>query len=177
MSDLLKHIIRFIAVLGIQVFVLDRLPPLHRFVSPYVYHILVLWLPFRMSRFSLSLLGFLFGMTLDAFHHTPGLHAAALTLVAYLRPGLINLLMPKDAAEMGFAEPSARSMGTLPYFTYAMVLTLLHHTYMVLLEWLQFRDGLYFVMKVLATSGISMVLVSIAEMVFSRKSNYRTNMA
>ena len=61
MSELLKNIIRFILFIFVQVFILFKMPPLHRFISPYLYYLYILWLPFSMSRAGLMSLAFLFG--------------------------------------------------------------------------------------------------------------------
>jgi hypothetical protein len=114
---------------------------------------------------------------LDAFLHTPGLHAAACTLIAFIRPFIISVLLPKEVGESGYPEPSYKSMGLIPYGTYILLLTLFHHFYLTLLEWLQFGGFLVFIGKVLASTGVSLLLVLITELVFSRKSNYRTNMS
>ncbi|MCU0382377.1 MAG: rod shape-determining protein MreD [Chitinophagaceae bacterium] len=177
MSDLLKNIIRFAIFILVQVFVLDKVPPLHRFISPYLYFLFLLWLPFRMPRVGLTLLGFIFGMTLDMFSKTPGLHAAACTLVAYIRPFLISLMMPKEKTEISYAEPSLTSMGWMPYSIYVLILSLLHNGYLVFLEWMQFGNFWYFLGKVLATTGISLLLIAVTELLFTRKSRYRTNLA
>jgi hypothetical protein len=125
----------------------------------------------------LTLLGFLFGLTLDFFTKTPGLHAAACTLIAYLRPFLISLMMPKEKFEISYAEPSVTSMGWMPYAIYVLVLTFFHHSLLVFLEWMQFGNFWYFLGKVFATTGISLLLITITELLFSRKSKYRTNVA
>ncbi len=177
MSDLLKNIIRFVLFIGIQVFILNRIPPLHRFITPYLYFLFILWLPFKTPRLGLTLLGFLFGLTLDFFTKTPGLHAAACTLIAYLRPFLISLMLPKEKFEMSYAEPSVTSMGWLPYTIYVLVFTFLHHSFLVLLEWMQFGNIWYFLGKVFSTTGISLLLITITELLFIRKSRYRTNVA
>jgi rod shape-determining protein MreD len=177
MSNLMKNIIRFFGFILVQVFILDRIPPLHQFVIPQVYYLFILWLPFKIPRLSLTLVGFLFGLTLDYFTQNMGLHAAACTLVAYVRPLMINLLMPKETSEFSYAEPSGTSMGWLPYSVYVLVLTLLHHIYLVTLEWLQFGNFWYFVGKVIATTAVSFVLVMITELLFYRKARYRTNVA
>lgn len=65
MSDLLKNIIRFVLFILLQVFVLAKVPPLHRFIVPYLYFLFILWLPYNTPRAGLNLLGFLFGLTLD----------------------------------------------------------------------------------------------------------------
>lgn len=173
MSEPVKHIVRFFLFIGVQAFVLDKVPPLHRFVSPYLYFLFLLWLPFRIPRMGLTLLGFLFGLTLDGFTQTPGLHAASCTLIAYMRPFLINLLMPKDSTEIAHSEPSVASMGPLAYAVYAGVLTFLHHLFLVLLEWLQIGNAWYFLFKVLATTLVSLLLIAVTEMLFMRKSKYR----
>jgi rod shape-determining protein MreD len=177
MSDLLKNIFRYALFIGIQVFILNRIPPLHRFITPYLYFLFLLWLPFKTPRLALTLVGFLFGLTLDAFTKTPGLHAAACTLIAYFRPFLISLMMPKEKTEISYAEPSVTSMGWMPYTIYVLVLTFLHHGYIVFLEWMEFGNFWYFLGKVFSTTGISLLLVFITEMLFNRKSRYRTNVA
>jgi hypothetical protein len=42
MSELLKNIIRFILFILVQVFILFKMPPLHRFVVPYLYYLFIL---------------------------------------------------------------------------------------------------------------------------------------
>jgi hypothetical protein len=119
--------------------------------------------------------GFIYGLTLDYFLNTPGLHAAACALIAYVRPFLVNLLIPQEGAEQSYASPSVRSMGWAPYFTLVLILTLLHHTYLVFLEWLQIGSIWYFISKVVASTGVSLILVLLAEMLFVRKEKFRTN--
>lgn len=177
MSILLKNILRFAFFILFQVFVLGKVPPLHQFIVPYLYFLYILWLPFKLPRGWLTLLGFLFGLTLDLFTKTPGLHAAACALIAYIRPFLISILMPKEAAEIGYSEPSFTSMGFVPYAVYVFILTLLHHIYLVFLEWLHFGNFWYFLGKVLATTAISLLLILITEMLLVRKAKYRTNVS
>lgn len=177
MSDLVKNIFRLAIFIVVQVYVLDKLPPLHRFVIPILYYLFILWLPFTLSRFSLLLIGFVTGLTLDYFKQTPGLHAAACVLIAYVRPFIITILIPKDTTEFNYREPSPRAMGWAPYSVYVFILTLLHHTYLVLLQWLQFGTFLDFVIKVLATTGISLLLIFTVELLFPRKLKFRTNTA
>jgi rod shape-determining protein MreD len=177
MSDLLKNIIRFALFILVQVFVLAKVPPLHRFIVPYLYFLFILWLPYNTPRAGLTLLGFLFGLALDFFTKTPGLHAAACALIAYIRPFIISILMPKEATEMSYSEPSITSMGFMPFAVYAFILTFVHHIYLVFLEWLQVGSIWFFFGKVLASTAISLLLIFITEMLFQRKGRYRTNVA
>lgn len=177
MNDLIKNIFRLTLFILIQVYVLNKIPHLHRYIVPYLYFLFILWLPFTAHRMVILLAGFITGLTLDYFTMTPGLHTAACVLIAYVRPFIINLLIPKETTEINFHEPSPRGMGWGPYFVYAFILTLLHHTYLVMLEWLQFGTFLDFIIKTSSTVGISMLLILIVELIFPRRLKYRTNTA
>jgi len=161
----------------LQVFVLNNVPHLHRFITPYIYFLFILWLPFSVPRISLLILGFLTGLSLDYFSMTMGLHAAACTLVAYVRPFVVNVLIPKDTSEFNYREPSPKSMGWTPYSVYALVLTFLHHGYLLFLEWLQFGSFFEFLLRVLACTGVSMLLILTVELLFPRRLKFRTNTA
>ena len=175
MNSTFGQIIRFILFILVQVFVLFEIKPLHQFIVPYLYFLYLLWLPFNMPRLGLTFLGFLFGLSLDYFTKTPGLHAAACTLIAYLRPFVINVLIRQDVEDMNYKVPSINSMGFAPYMTYALILTFIHHSYLIFLEFLQFGSFWYLAGKILGTTGISMLLIMVTELIFYRKEKFRTN--
>ncbi|MFN5361467.1 MAG: rod shape-determining protein MreD [Bacteroidota bacterium] len=157
----------------LQVFVLNTIPPLHQYIVPYLYFLFILWLPVGISRIALLLVAFLFGLSLDYFTGTPGLHASPCLLIAYLRPFLLQLLLAQETAEAGYKEPGHKTMGWVPYITYAGLLTVIHHSCLVLIEWLQFGNFLYFMGKVLGTSAISLLLILIAELLIPRREGFR----
>ena len=177
MSDLFRNIVRFAFFILLQVYALNKVPHLHRYITPYIYYLFILWLPFGISRQWLLLVGFLTGLTLDYFMMTPGLHAAASLLIAYVRPLLIQVLTPRDSTEFNYREPSPQAMQWTPYAIYVFVLTILHHGYMVFLEWLSFGSFLDFLIKIISTTGISLLLVVTLELLFPRKLKFRTNTA
>jgi rod shape-determining protein MreD len=159
----------------VQVFVLDKIH-LHQMVTPYLYFLFILWLPFNMNRNLQLIIAFIYGFTMDSFRHNPGFHAAACVLMVYCRAGLINLLIPQEGADENYEEPSIKSMGgMLPYFIYVAVLTLVHHTWLFLLEAWQFGNIWYFVVKTLLSTAISLLLIIITELLFVRKQKFRTN--
>ncbi len=177
MSDLVKNILRFFIFVFIQVYILDVMPHLHELITPYLYFLVILWLPFYIKRGWLLVLGFVLGLTIDYFLMTPGLHAAACVLVAYLRPFVINLFAPKDASGFNYKEPSPKAMGWSAYSLYAIILSFLHNGYLLFLEWLSFGSFIVFLMKVISTTAISMFMIYIAELLFPRKLRYKTNVA
>lgn len=177
MSDVLRNMIRFAVFILVQVYVLNQVPYLHRFITPSLYFLFILWLPFAVSRQWLLLIGFITGITLDYFTMTPGLHAAACLLVAYVRPFLVGLLMPKEVTEFNYREPSPKAMLWSPYFVYILVLTVLHHSYLLLLEWLDAGRFTDMLIRLLTSTGISLLLIIVVELLFPRKLKFRTNTA
>jgi magnesium-transporting ATPase (P-type) len=121
-------------------------------------------------------IAFALGFTLDSFHHHPGFHSAACVLIAYLRPFMVNLLISQQGAENNYQEPSAKSMGGfIPYFVYAGMLSLVHHGWLFFLEAIQFGDFWYFIIKTVFSTAVSLLLIMIVELLFSRKQAFRTN--
>jgi rod shape-determining protein MreD len=175
MSSLVKHIVRFILFILVQVFVLDRIH-LHQMVTPYLYFLFILWLPFRIQRTLLMVLAFILGFTLDSFRHQPGFHAAACVLIAYVRPFLINMLIPQEGSETNYEEPSITSMGgLLPYAIYIGFFAFLHNVWLFLLEAWQFGNIWYFLVKTVLSTLVCLLLVIITDLIFVRKQKFRTN--
>jgi rod shape-determining protein MreD len=175
MTKLIRNILRFVLLILVQFYVLDKVH-LHKMVTPYLYFVFILWMPFQLSRGIQMLLAFALGYTLDSFRHHPGFHAAACVLIAYVRPFLITILIPQEGAETNYEEPSVKSMGgVLPYFIYAGVLTLIHHAWLFFLEATQFGEFWYFLVKTLLSTVISLMLIAVAELLFYRKQEFKTN--
>ncbi|HSV11740.1 MAG TPA: rod shape-determining protein MreD [Hanamia sp.] len=175
MSNLVKNIIRFCLLILVQVYVLNQVPPLHRLVTPYIYYVFILWLPFKMGRRTQMLLAFALGFTLDCFSNSYGLHSAACVLIAYIRPFLINVLISQEGTESNYYEPSIQSMGFTPYLTYITILTFIHHTFLFFLQALQTGGYFYFLLKSLTSTAISLLLILLIELLFVRKQRFRTN--
>jgi hypothetical protein len=173
MNNLLKNSSRFIILLLIQIIILNEIPPIHQFITPYLYFIFILWLPFGTSRIATTLLGFALGYCLDMFTNTPGLHAAAASLIGYLRPTILNILLAQEVSEELTKEPSIATMGWGPFMFYIFSLTFIHHFYLVLLEWLQFGDFWYFIGKVFFTTGMSTLLILLVELLLNRRKQKR----
>ncbi len=175
MSSPVRYIFRLVLFVLVQQFVLYQVPPLHQYLSPVIYYLFILWLPFTIGRSSLLFVSFLTGITLDFFTKTPGMHAAACLLIGYVRPFLINFLMPQQGVEFNYREPSATSLGIVPYATYVALLTLLHHSVLFTIQAFQFGNILYLVLKTAGSFFISVLLVFIIEIIFTRKQKFITN--
>ncbi len=175
MPLVLKHIIRFGLFLLVQTLLLDKIQ-VHHLITPYVYMLFILWLPFSIRRGWLMGIAFLLGIMLDGFRHHPGFHAAACVLIAYLRPFVIRILNTQDSSDFAFAEPSVKAFGgVLPYLIYVCLLVFIHHAWLFLLEAWQFASPSYFFMKTISSTIISLLIILLTEMLFSRKQKFKTN--
>ena len=89
---------------------------------------------------------------------------------------LENLLISQQGAENNYQEPSAKSMGGfIPYLVYAGMLSLVHHGWLFFLEAILFGDFWYFIIKTVFSTAVSLLLIMIVELLFSRKQAFRTN--
>lgn len=177
MSVLLKNIIRFILFIFIQSFFLDKVPLLHQYVKPWLYFLFILWLPFDISKNWLLIIAFIFGITMDyfSFSQSVGMYAAACVFIAFLRPYILNALLPQEKVEITYYEPSIRSMGFQQYVIYLLILTFAHHFVVVLIEWMRFGDFIYFIGKVTFSTVLSLILILITEALAFRKGRIKTS--
>jgi rod shape-determining protein MreD len=166
MSELLKNIIRFMLLILLQVFVLNRIM-VQGYAIPYLYMLFILLLPFDMPRWGLLICGLLLGLSLDMFTNTPGMHAAACVVMAYFRPFVMNVLSPQGGFETVKVTPSTSTMGWVPFMMYAAILTLIHHVVYFSLEIFDFHNLLFLLLKILLSALASIILVLVYEMLFS----------
>src|SRR5476651_2122686 len=89
------NFIRFVVLIFVQVFLLKNIT-LYNLSIPYLYILFILLLPFEIPNILLFVLAFVMGLSIDAFYDTPGLHAAACTLLALVRIIFISLTVQKD---------------------------------------------------------------------------------
>lgn len=166
MSELLKNILRFILLMVLQVFILNHVL-IYDFVTPNLYLLFILLLPFNMSRPVLMICAFLLGLCLDMFMNTQGMHAAACVLIAYLRPSIMNILAPQKGFETNRITPSITTMGWVPFLIYASVLTFIHHVVFFTLEVFDFHNFFYISIKILLSTMLSLAMIMVYEMLFA----------
>ena len=116
---ILINLLRFIVLVFMQVFLLKNFT-LYDLSTPYLYILFVLLLPFETPNFLLFLLAFILGITIDAFYDTPGLHAAACVLLAFVRILFITITVQKDGFD-NEPEPTLSVMGFRWFFTYLLI--------------------------------------------------------
>ncbi|MBT3302496.1 MAG: rod shape-determining protein MreD [Bacteroidetes bacterium] len=163
------YIVHFLFLVVLQVFVLNNIH-LFEIVHPYIYIYFILLLPVSIPKTSLIILAFLLGLVIDVFSNTYGIHAAASTLVGFLRPLLVGQFV-SDSDPDAIIEPHIRGFGVRPYIIYSLTMISIHHLALYMLEIFSFRDFGFTLLKILLTILISIVFVLIYELLFFLKSS------
>jgi len=164
---ILINLLRFIVLVFFQVFLLKNIS-LYNLSTPYPYILFILLLPFETPNIVLFPLAFIIGITIDAFYDTPGLHAAACTLLAFVRVSFINITVQKDGFD-NEPEPTLSIMGFRWFFTYILVLTLIHHFFLFNLEVFRISELQYTFVRFLLSSVFTVFLMLLSGLLFYRK--------
>src|SRR6201996_7996078 len=164
---ILLNLLRFIVLVFIQVFLLKNIS-LYGLSTPYLYILFILLLPFETPNLLLFPLAFILGLTIDAFYDTPGLHAMACVLLAFVRVLFISITVQKEGFD-NEPEPTLSLMGFRWFFTYAAVLTLVHHFFLFNLEVFRFSEIQYTFVRFLLSSVFTVFLMLISGLLFYRK--------
>jgi len=161
------NLIRFIVLVFIQVFLLKNIT-LYNLASPYLYILFILLLPFETPNILLFALAFIMGITIDAFYDTPGLHAASSVFLAFVRILFISITVQKEGFD-NEPEPTLSIMGFRWFFTYVVVLTLVHHSFLFILEAFNFSELEYTLSRVLLSSIFTVFLMVLSGLLFFRR--------
>ena len=137
-------------------------------MSPFIYPIFIFLLPIKISNARLLFLSFGMGLTVDIFSNTGGIHAAASVFISYLRPFLLNNLMPGGKLE-DQAQPDMEKLGLVSFLIYAGSLLIIHHYLVNLLDVYSFRDFWYTFTKSLLSAVFALIIVLMYVQVFKRK--------
>lgn len=151
------NILRWLSLMALQIFVLNNIY-LGGVFNPYLYVLVILALPIELSALAILLIGFFTGFILDLFTHTMGMHTMALTLLAFMRPKILELVAPRDGFEFG-ASVNVRDMGWGKYSVYALLLVFPHHFLLFTLE--AFSTGLIWlaIQKTILNTLLTFVLI------------------
>jgi rod shape-determining protein MreD len=156
MPIVLQNILRFLFLVLAQVLVLNNIQFLG-FINPYIYILFIISLPVRMPGWVSLLLAFVLGLTIDIFSNTPGMHASATVLIAFLRIGIINLFITID--EGNNPTPSFYTFSVATYVKYVVFMVLIHHTTLFLLEAFSFAHFWLMLFKIILSSALTILLI------------------
>jgi heme exporter protein D len=175
MSAPIRYFFYACLLIVLQLYVLNQIGLGGGKITPYLYHLFILWLPFTLNRSGLLIIAFLYGLCFDVFNKTQGLHTMGCLWIAFLRPLFVTFSIRQEGQELNFESPSFKSFGVARYLVYAIILTAIHHTVVLFLTFLQVGGFLSFIWKTIVYTFISMLLIIVMELLVSRQQAYKTN--
>jgi rod shape-determining protein MreD len=168
---LVANIIRFIILIPVQVLVLDNIN-LGGHINPYLYVFFILLLPFETPGWIMLISAFSIGLMIDLFSGTPGMHAAASTLMAFSRPLVIRTVGANKEFETGM-QPSIRDLGIQWFFIYSIILIFIHHFSLFLIEVFRFSRFFDTLQRAILSTLFTLVLIIITQFIFMKTTSRR----
>jgi hypothetical protein len=165
-TEILVFLARFIVLMVLQVVILNNIQ-FGGLINPFLYIMFIMILPVHMSRLLLLVISFITGITLDMFSNTMGMHAAACVFMAYIRPGTLKLLAPRDGYEAE-SSPTARELGYTWFMTYAAILTFAHHFVLFYIEVFRFSEFFSTLLRVILSTVGTWLIIMISQYLFSK---------
>ena len=101
------------------------------------------------------------GLTMDTFTNTPGVAAAAMTLIGFVQPYWLELFVPRDA------EPDMRvstvTLGYWKFLLYALLLTLLFCAVFFSLQAFRLYDWQHLLLCIGSSTLLTLILMMALE--------------
>lgn len=167
-TEVFRYLRFYIIIILIQVLLLNNMQ-FAGFINPQLYVVIIILLPLGVSKPLSLLIGFCLGLFIDIFTSTLGLHAAAATFAAYIRPYLLRIMSPKDGYSF-IESPTADRMGWNWFLYFSSMMILGHHLFLFISEAFHFREIWNTLFRVLASSLFTLILVVTYQMLtFNRK--------
>ena len=162
----IKYVIMFISLVLIQVLVLNQVQ-FSGFVNPYIYILFVMLLPQNTPKYGVLILGFLMGLTIDIFSNSLGIHAAATTLIAFVRPGVIRTISNREEDRIEYPGLKQNSFRWFLYYTIIMVS--IHHLAFFFLEVFSFADFWETLYRAFLSAVFSIFIIVLSQFLIFRE--------
>ena len=118
--DPVSNIVRFIVILFLQVFIFRQVSLgwggadyMFIFLSP----LFIALMPLRTPKPLVVIFAFIFGISVDFFYETLGVHAAAATFCGYARQFVLAILEPRDGYKVK-ASPDGKDLSLSWWLSY-----------------------------------------------------------
>lgn len=146
-KDVALRIVFFFGLILLQVVLFSKMS-IGGYV-PYIYILFILRFPIRFNKSLFLLCSFLLGLILDVFYNSGGVHAAACTIMAYIRPLVLRFSFGRNyeyqTIKLTKVSLSAR-------IAYVSILTVTHHLVLFVLETFNFEFFLFTLKNIIFSS-------------------------
>jgi len=151
----------FVVLMALQLLVLNNIR-LGGFINPYIYVLFIMLLPFEIPGWILLVLGFLTGLTMDAFSGTLGMHTSATLFIAFLRPTVLSNISTQNTTDKkGRPTLSINDLGW--FIKYTLIMVLVHHFILFYLETFSFVHFFATLFRVILSSIMTSIFILLSQ--------------
>ncbi len=168
----IKHIIRFLIYIAIQVLVLKEINLIgsnKNYIFILIYPVVLLTLPIRIPQFFMLLTAFAIGFIIDLFYVSPGVHAGACLWMVAFRPLVLRLIEPKNGYQTDFS-PTISDLGIIWFTKYASILLFIFFFSYFVLDVFTFVYAGEIFLKTILSFFVSSLIIFLLQLFYSFKS-------
>ncbi len=162
LNRLTINILRFVILLLIQALILNNIQLTSLGISPHLYILFILLLPFEVPPWGALLLSFFMGLLVDIFDDTLGLNTSASVLAAYFRPYILQIIAPRDGYESG-TNPNISYFGFAWFLKYSGLIIFFHQFIYYLVDMFTFIDFHITILKILIGTIFTTLIILISQ--------------
>lgn len=168
---IVMNIRRFIVLFLLQVFVFKQINiswDNFDYIFVMVYPLFILLLPLKVSRIVLLILAFFFGLAIDVFYDTPGLHSASLVFTAFMRKYILRFLEPIEGYSTD-STPTIRKFGFNWFLIYSSLLVFIHMLFFFSVEAFSFVYFFEILLKTIFSFIVSQIVIILYVLILNPK--------
>ena len=162
-----RYFLQFLVLVLLQVFILNNVQ-LGGFINPYIYILFIILLPVNTPKWLLLVLGFVLGLSIDLFAHTPGMNSSASVFLAFIRPYILEIVAPREGYEKD-SSPRIKIYGFTWFLRYAFIMVLAHHFVLFYIEVFRFSDFFLTFSRVILSTIFSTLLIVTSQYLIYRE--------
>jgi len=160
-KQLTRYALTFVVLLALQILFLNNIR-LGGYINPYIYILFIMLLPFEIPGWLLLILGFLTGLTMDAFAGTLGMHSSATLFIAFLRPYILsNISTHESTDKKGSPTLNMKDIGW--FVKYTLLIVIAHHFVLFYLETFSFIHFFSTLLRVILSSLMTVTFILISQ--------------
>ena len=152
----INYFIHLLILFLLQIVIVDNIQ-LHSYVYINIYILAIYILPYRLRNATILFFGFFLGLIMDLADNTVGIHAAASTFIAYIRPRLLQLTSTREEIDDTHGEQGLTDVRW--FLKYTFVSTLLFNIILIFAEAFTFNDILISIIRIILSTFISMLFM------------------
>jgi len=167
MSKMVKFILAFILLIGLQLFVFNNIQ-YSGYINPYIYVMFIILLPVSIPSWIVLLISFFTGFVIDAFSGTMGVHTFATVMAGFAKPWLMSLNVTHDPSDAG-AAVSIKNYGLRWFSIITLMVVLIHHLTLFYVEIFSFSGFFRTLLRVLVSTAFSTFFIILLNLIRSRR--------